>query len=267
MSIYLWCVIVFVTVLFCLTLMPLTILVAPLDRNRSAIHWVGWLWSHIVLSANPLWTLKIEGKENIAPNQAYLVVSNHQSMGDICGLFCIGFPFKWISKKSAFFIPLLGWAMWVGGYIPLIRGNKASIIGCVRKAKHWLHRGMSVAMFPEGTRSPSGKIRPFKDGAFRMSVETGVPILPITIDGTMGIIPKGSWVFGLRAKLTLVIGKPKFPPTTDTTKISTAAAVTQIREETRSWIIEELARLRKVSETDVIDQPISAQPSQETGTS
>jgi 1-acyl-sn-glycerol-3-phosphate acyltransferase len=108
----------------------------------------------------------------------------------------MGHQFKWLAKKSLFHVPFFGWAMSVMGYIPLERGKHSSIRDSYRKSLAWLKRGISILIFPEGTRSRSGDIGKFKSGAFRLAIESGRPIIPIVLAGTQNVISKGNAGFG-----------------------------------------------------------------------
>jgi len=102
---------------------------------------------------------------------------------------------KWLAKRSLFQIPWIGWAFRLVGDIPVERGDAASAAVVMQQARDYLAHGMSVMIFPEGTRSRDGQLLPFKAGAFKLALDAGVPILPIAISGTAQGMPKGSpWV-------------------------------------------------------------------------
>ena len=123
-----------------------------------------------------------------------MLVSNHQSLGDILVLFGLWRPFKWVSKASNFNIPFIGWNMRLNRYVQLVRGDKESIATMMRTCEEWLRRGVPLLLFPEGTRSPDGQVKAFKDGAFRLSIAERVPLIPIALAGTADILPKHGWV-------------------------------------------------------------------------
>jgi 1-acyl-sn-glycerol-3-phosphate acyltransferase len=138
--------------------------------------------------------VRFSGKQNVETNRAYVMVCNHQSLGDILVLGGTYFSFKWVSKKSVFKLPLIGWAGGVCEYIPIVRGDKTSAEQMIADCRKWLARGISVLIFPEGTRSVDGEIGPFKTGAFRVARESGAPVLPMVLDGTGEVLPKHGWV-------------------------------------------------------------------------
>ncbi|MBI4115081.1 MAG: 1-acyl-sn-glycerol-3-phosphate acyltransferase [Candidatus Omnitrophica bacterium] len=148
------------------------------------------------MKLNPFWRLHIVGRGRLPNNKSYVLVANHASLADIICLFTLGHQFKWLAKKSLFQIPFLGWAMSAMSYIPLERGEYGSIKKSYNEASSWLSKGMSVLIFPEGTRSKTGTIGHFKSGAFRLAIESGRPIVPIVLAGTGNIISKGKAAFG-----------------------------------------------------------------------
>jgi 1-acyl-sn-glycerol-3-phosphate acyltransferase len=114
---------------------------------------------------------------------------------------------KFLGKQVLFYIPFVGWLMWLAGDVPVKRGKKNSIVEAMEVCKGHLYRGMPVMFFPEGTRSQSGELLPFKSGAFRLAIETGADILPIAVAGTRDALPKHSWKFGFARGLVRV-GQP-----------------------------------------------------------
>jgi len=112
-------------------------------------------------------------------------------MLDILVLYGLFRPYKWVSKKENFSIPIIGWLMRLNRYLEIDRGKLDSYAKLMIKAREYLQNGNSLLMFPEGTRQPGGSPGPFRDGAFRMAVESGVGIMPVILDGTSRTIPKG----------------------------------------------------------------------------
>lgn len=125
----------------------------------------------------------------------YVVVSNHQSMLDIFLISHMPREMKWIAKESLFKIPWVGWMLRFSGDIPVKRGDPQSAQKVMARARWYLDHGMHVMIFPEGTRTRSGKLLPFKSGAFRLAIEAGVPVLPLAVSGTAeGMPADGPWV-------------------------------------------------------------------------
>ncbi len=120
-------------------------------------------------------------------------MSNHQGSYDIFALLGrLPFQFKWLAKREIFSIPILGWAMKATGYISIDRQGNRETVKAMKTAAEKIHRGMSVVIFPEGSRSPDGSIQPFKKGGFTLAIRSKVPIVPIVISGSREIIRKGS---------------------------------------------------------------------------
>ena len=124
----------------------------------------------------------------------YIYMPNHQSNFDIPVLLGhLKVQFRWLAKMELFKIPIFGRAMRKAGYISIDRNNRKSAINSLKAAAEKIKNGVSVLIFPEGTRSRDGKIRPFKKGGFVMAIESGVPIVPVVISGTREIMTKGKF--------------------------------------------------------------------------
>ena len=134
-----------------------------------------------------------------------MVVSNHESNADPFLVSFLPWEMKWLGKASLFRIPVVGWMMRMAGDIPVERGDSDSAKEAMAACERWLARGMPVMLFPEGTRSKDGQLLPFKDGAFRLAIETGADVLPVAVAGTREALPKHSWKFG-RAEGRVTIG-------------------------------------------------------------
>ncbi|NOX80563.1 MAG: 1-acyl-sn-glycerol-3-phosphate acyltransferase [Deltaproteobacteria bacterium] len=136
--------------------------------------------------------VRIEGLENIEPDQTYIFVANHVSQFDIF-TFQGYFPhdFRWIAKKELFRIPVFGTAMQRAGFISMDRTHGRAALKSLNKAAEQIAGGTSVIIFPEGTRSRDGRLHPFKTGAIMLAIKAGVPVVPIGINGTYEILPKG----------------------------------------------------------------------------
>ncbi len=140
-------------------------------------------------------TVRIEGAENLKPDQTYIFVGNHVSQFDIFS-FQGYFPhdFRWIAKKELFSIPFLGPAMLRSGIVPIDRSHGRKALRSLNKAAEQVAGGTSVLIFPEGTRSADGHLREFKTGAIMLAIKAGVPVIPIGFNGTYSILPKGKFL-------------------------------------------------------------------------
>ncbi len=177
--------------------MPLVLLVPRrFDPERKLPHRVGvFWWGRMVWLLNPFVKLEIEGSERLREGGPYLICTNHQSLLDVLVVMALGGDFKWVSGLRFFKIPLFAWYMRVTGYMAVDLKNPFGAGAILHECGAWLDKGVSVGLFPEGTRSRDGEVGHFKAGAFRVAVDKDVPVVPIAIDGTRKILPKGSWTY------------------------------------------------------------------------
>jgi len=186
----------------------------------------------------PVWDFSWEGTPpaDIA-DHAYVVVSNHESNADPFLLSYLPWDARWVAKEEIFKLPFLGLLMRAGGDIKLRRGDKGSIHEMFEACLATLRGGMSVMMFPEGTRSKDGNLLPFKDGAFRLAIQAQVPVLMMALAGTRDCMPKGSGGLGhAKAKVRILEAVP--------TKGMTEADVPALRERVRDRIAAAVTELR-----------------------
>jgi len=190
-------------------LFPLALLIwaatAPFDRRLRWLHRFTCFWASLYTWFNPLWRVAVEGREKIRAEGTYVMVANHQSLLDILVLFRIFAHFKWVSKIENFRVPLIGWNMSLNRYIKLRRGDRISVRSMFERCEQTLAEGSSIMMFPEGTRSPDGRLRAFKTGAFDLAQTCGRPILPIALDGTADALPKRGFVLQGRHQIRVQI--------------------------------------------------------------
>jgi 1-acyl-sn-glycerol-3-phosphate acyltransferase len=163
------------------------------DRYR-----VGKLFHSIAPTAvklNPFWDFHVVDDVHPDPRRPYVFVANHASNADAFLVAMLPWEMKWLSKKSIFDIPLLGWQMRVAGDVELLRGDKDSARHAVEELRERLRRKLSVIVFPQGTRSPDGTVGAFREGAFRLAIEENVDVVPLAVAGTSNSLPKGSLTF------------------------------------------------------------------------
>lgn len=145
----------------------------------------------------PLWKFHVEGERPAdIDHRAYVVIANHESTADPFLLSWLPWDMRWVAKEELFKPPMVGWAMRWGGDIPLRRGHGDSVRTMMAECERALAAGISVMMFPEGTRSKDGSLLNFKDGAFSLAIRAKVPVLPVAIAGTRAMRPKNSKWFG-----------------------------------------------------------------------
>jgi 1-acyl-sn-glycerol-3-phosphate acyltransferase len=187
---------------------------------------------------SPLWKFEVRGEPpaDIA-TRAYVVVSNHESNADPFLLSWLPWDMRWVAKQELFKIPVAGWALALAGDIPLRRGESGSIRAMFAECRRTLDAGLSVMMFPEGTRSIDGELLPFKDGAFELAIQAQVPVLPLALTGTHDCMPKGSTWFGEASAVVRVL-EPI--PTAGMSE----ANVGELRDLARSTIAHAVAELR-----------------------
>jgi 1-acyl-sn-glycerol-3-phosphate acyltransferase len=195
-SIWAWLVLVVCVLLWLPLMLLVRLATAPFDRGR---YMVGYLFRQIpvvMVTLNPLWRFRCTGPMPPDPRRPYVVVSNHESFVDILLISHLPWEMKWLSKAELFRIPVLGWLMWLAGDIPIKRGFGPSAIEAIARCRAALANRVSVMIFPEGTRSPTADLLPFKDGAFRLAIDAAVPILPLVVHGTRTALRKHDWRLG-----------------------------------------------------------------------
>jgi len=178
-------------VLVTLVLGTAVILVALFIRNGNSPHLIARAWARSILFVGCT-PVRVEGIENLNVDGSCILMPNHQSNFDIPVLLgCLPVQFRWLAKVELFKIPIFGRGMRGCGYISIDRSNRKSAFRSLTEAAQKIRNGVSVLIFPEGTRSWDGEIQSFKKGGFVLSVDAGVPIIPIVISGTRTVMPKG----------------------------------------------------------------------------
>lgn len=183
----------------------------PFDPLRRLNNRWMILQGIVVTRMSPFWKIIVEGREKIDHKQPYVIIPNHQSMLDIVFFNMLYHRLRWVSKIEVFKIPLLGWEMKMVKYIALERGNKHSVAKMMENCVTSLRDGISIVIFPEGTRSLTGAIGKFKTGAFQLAVKTDKPLLPVLIDGTGDILPKHGFIFRNHRTVRIRVLDPVFP--------------------------------------------------------
>lgn len=168
---------------------------APFDRRRTWVHLFGCFQGMLYVWANPLWRLEVVGREKLPRHGPAVVTANHLSILDILVLYGLFTPFKWVAKGELFRVPFVGWNMRLCDYVPIWRGDRASVRVMMDRCRAHLDRGVPVLIFPEGTRSQDGEMLPFKDGAFKLACDANCPVFPVAVSGTADAIPKHGILF------------------------------------------------------------------------
>lgn len=147
----------------------------------------------------------VVGRDNIDKGTSYVFVCNHQGAYDIFSVYgYLGHPFRWMMKASLGKIPLVGYSCKISGHIMVDNSTPSATRHTMAVAERQLSKGMSIVVFPEGARTPDGFMHRFKRGAFLLAEEFGLPVVPITIDGSFDVMPRFKFlpVYG-HIKLTI----------------------------------------------------------------
>jgi 1-acyl-sn-glycerol-3-phosphate acyltransferase len=202
---YKWFIFLPVFVLNTLFFGVVAVIVSSIFNQRIGSYYGGVVWSRFNAFITPMF-VSVRGRENVVEGTSYIVVPNHQSLYDIFLIYgWLGLDIKWIMKKELAKIPGIGFGSKKVGHIFLDRSNQRAAVASLNEAKRKLVNGTCVVIFPEGTRSKDGKLLPFKRGAFKLAMDLGLPILPVTINGTKNIMPASSAtnLFPGKARMTI----------------------------------------------------------------
>lgn len=154
----------------------------------------------------------VSGRGNIDPHTSYVFVANHQGAYDIFAVYgFLNHNFKWLMKAGLRKFPVIGVACAAAGHVFVDNSSPSAIRRTMAKAERTLQGGMSVVVFPEGSRTRTGRMRPFHKGAYQLSMEFGLPVVPVTIDGAFDVLPRGSWL-PRPGRIKLTIHPPVDPP-------------------------------------------------------
>jgi 1-acyl-sn-glycerol-3-phosphate acyltransferase len=197
--------------LFAVAVMPPLMAVAlavwlvtlPFDRRKVALHLFGCFWGMLYVWLNPIWRVRVSGRERLPWRGAAIIVANHASLVDILVLYGLFRPFKWVSKAELGRVPFVGWMLHLNDYVLVRRGDRESIRRMMAECRAHLTAGSPLLLFPEGTRTPDGRLQAFKDGGFKLAIEAGVPVIPVAVSGTYDTIPKSG--LALRNRMDCLI--------------------------------------------------------------
>lgn len=195
---------------FFLVALLLFLFTAPLDPNRRVLHAFVCRVCHAFLHLNPLWKVRVEGRERV-PGGGAILVANHQSIADVVACMGLRRQFKFVSKASLFSLPVVGWAMSMLRYVRLERGRPHSTRRMLEDCRAWLRRGTAVLLFPEGTYAPGEPLLHFKPGAFVLALDERVPLVPVLLSGTRALVAgDGPWM-APRADIRVRVLPPLHP--------------------------------------------------------
>lgn len=228
LSVAFWAFIGITSPVFFLGAAVLWLVTLPFDRRRVALHLYSSAWATCYVYLNPLWRLRVSGRDLLPWRTPAVLVANHASLVDILVLFGLFRPFKWVSKKEIFKIPVIGWNMRLNDYVPLVRGSGSSVRRMMEHCDRLLSAGSPIMIFPEGRRSPDGVLQAFKNGAFELAARHGVPVFPIVVHGTGRALPKHGLVLRERADMRIEVLPPLDP--------AAFTSVDDLRDATRTAI-------------------------------
>jgi 1-acyl-sn-glycerol-3-phosphate acyltransferase len=233
-SIAFWTFAVLTMPAFFLVAIVIRVLTFPFDRRRIVQHLWSCVWGQFYVWTNPLWRNRVSGREKLPWDGAAVLVANHASIIDIVVLYALYRPFKWVAKAELMRTPFIGWNMHLNDYVSVRRGDRESIVKMMNDCRRHLAAGSPLMIFPEGTRSSTGEMGAFKDGAFKLAREAGCPVFPIALRGTGESMPKHGIVMRKRMDAFVQVLDPL-----DSREYSTNEA---LREAARARIAAALAK-------------------------
>lgn len=185
--------------------------IAALLGDRSGWFWwpcAAQAWARQLLAIGGATETYTEGTEKLTSGTAAIVMCNHESHFDPPMLIRSSpGTLRFLTKHSLFYFPIFGLALWAIGFIPINRGKSAKARRSIDRAAELISGGRMILIFPEGTRSRTGEMLPFKKGGFVLATKSGVPIIPAAIAGTREILPPGWWCCD-RGPIVLIVGEP-----------------------------------------------------------
>ena len=166
----------------------------PFDPHGKRVYHINQFWTWLILRMGGI-SLNVRGLENLESGEQYVFMVNHQSNVDIPVLVqsLARFQLRWIAKKELLRVPFFGWAMWATKHITVDRSDPLDAVKSLERARERLDAGISIVVFPEGTRSRDGCLLPFKKGGFLLAAKTRTKIVPVTIVGSASLLPAGAW--------------------------------------------------------------------------
>ncbi len=174
---------------------PPILAISLLPHSSDAVFSLMELWARMVSRSMGL-TFSIEGTEKVVPGTSYIITSNHQGVADSLALtIMLPVRFRWTMKRALLRIPMFGWALSRTGGIALDRSKGSQAMSRMREGGGKLTQGWSVLVYVEGTRSRDGGLQPLKRGAFVMAANSGVSILPVTVNGSFKVLPRNTLTF------------------------------------------------------------------------
>ncbi len=208
LSAFMWIWFLFSSIILTPVMVVLWAVTFPFDKRLSVLHKFSCFWGAQYLWVNPLWHLKITGRKKWVDSGSWIVISNHQSLVDIIVIYSLFRHFKWTSKAENFKLPFVGWVLTFNRSVKVYRTSREAYTRFRKQAERALGLGSPLMIFPEGTRSKSGNLGKFREGAFMLAHETQTGIIPMVLDGTARAVPKKGWSLTGSVKMTLKVLEP-----------------------------------------------------------
>lgn len=181
----------------------------PFDKRRTVVHICSRILVRCFMVLPPCWSHSVVGWERLDPKKPYVIVMNHNTVFDIVSLYFLRLEYRWVSKIEVVKAPYFGQFLYLHGDILINRGRAAQALEQLREeGKMWIDRGVSIAIFPEGTRSKTGELGRFNPGAFDLAKRNEVEVLPIVLHGTRTVFRPKSLLWSWRNHITLEILDP-----------------------------------------------------------
>ncbi len=210
---------------YTIVLGTLSLASALVDRHGRFAHWCARAWSRLILVTTGV-HVDVRQTRSLDPNGSFIFASNHQSIYDIPIVFAsLPRQLRIVAKSSLGRFPFLGWHLRWTGHLLVDRERPGPAI--LKKMAHLVHDGASLIVFPEGTRSRDGQVAPFKGGLFLLAIESGMPIVPVSVAGSRHVMLKGR-LMTCPGHVTLTVHEPI--PTGDLTRGDARALAERVRE-------------------------------------
>ena len=212
------------------------------SHNKVSNFWIHH-WASVLRFITGM-RISIEGAEHLKTEKPCVLIANHQSLMDIIVLFTItSMNLRMVLKKELLCIPIFGWCLWWNRFISIDRSSRRKALRSIDRGARKIQKGTSVLLFPEGTRSNDGKLRPFQAGSFIMAIKSQVPIIPITISGTINVVHKTSPLkFNFNKEVRVIVSPP-----VDTSRYKIDQR-DELKDEVETVIRENYKKIRHLSE-------------------
>jgi 1-acyl-sn-glycerol-3-phosphate acyltransferase len=211
LSVVFWVFFAVTSVVFIVGAALIWLVTVAFDRRRLVLLLYAAAWGHFYILMNPMWTIRVRGRDRLPWDGPAILVANHASIIDILAVQAVYRPFRWVSKYELFRLPIVGWYLRLSGGVPVKRNDGDSVREMMRSCNRLLEAGLALALFPEGTRTRDGSLRPFKSGAFDLAAKHGVPVYPLAIRGTRRALPARGLILIERADIVVEVLPPLFP--------------------------------------------------------